>query len=106
MNRERVNAESLGANRTSPPTHERPVSAVGSLRCRMKPWGNGMSETDTEVQMQRPHRPYEIWKGTFEEKGPEPVIRCGVCLKGTIEPVVGLSWTQCGTVIKRIMETL
>ena len=61
--------------------------------------------TYREVQMQRPDRPYEVWKGTFEDAGPQPVIRCGVCLKGTIEPVVGLPCPECGTVIKRIIET-
>jgi hypothetical protein len=50
----------------------------------------GVTVTYREVQMQRPDRPYEVWKGTFEERGGQLVIRCAVCLKGTIEPVVGL----------------
>lgn len=61
--------------------------------------------TYREVQMQRPDRPYEVWKGTFEDTGPQPVVRCGVCLEGRIEPLAGRCCLECGAVIKRIIET-
>ena len=57
-----------------------------------------------EVRLQRQDRPWEMWHCQFEQRPGRQIIRCGVCLKGIVEPKVEAACGSCGAVVTYVYQ--
>jgi hypothetical protein len=57
-----------------------------------------------EVRLQRQDRPWEMWHCQFEQGPDGQIIRCGVCLKGIVEPRVDAACGCCGALVVYVYQ--